>query len=54
LEREKEGRMSEQILRLASAPALGIGLYFATRAAFRALNKALAIKRREDGPHAAL
>lgn len=43
--------MSEQILRLASAPALGIGLYFATRAAFAAIGRALN-KRREDGPHA--
>jgi hypothetical protein len=33
---------------------LAIGAHLGIRAAFRALNKALAIKRREDGPHAAL
>ena len=45
-----------ETLRLIFVFALGlaIGAYLGIRAAFQAVNKALAIKRREDGPHAAL
>jgi hypothetical protein len=45
-----------ETLRLTFVFALGmaIGAHIGIRAAFRAVNKALAIKHREDGPHAAL